>query len=206
MTIAAIEKLADKAAPLRGQNPRMGTPCSLSHFFQFGGCPSYVPVGVNSAGRGQAPDFRMAQTAFAARNSDESDTIAVRTAPQEELAMYGIEVRGFKNGKWTEAKAPEWFDRVADTDEAWTEAFRHHNLVPVDEFDCGDSIEISRAENGTYCVVFRDTFQAFAVVFIEAASDYIQFRAQVIAPNVQLMMASKQLDEWDRARQLRRAS
>jgi predicted O-methyltransferase YrrM len=122
--------------------------------------------------------------------------------PQQELTMHKIEILGFKNGKWVEATAPEWFDRATDTDEAWTEAFRHHNVILVDEFDCGDSIEIYRAANGTYCVVFGDTFQALAVVFIEASSDYIQFRAQVIAPNVQLMMASKQLDEQERARQL----
>jgi hypothetical protein len=93
-----------------------------------------------------------------------------------------------------------------NTDEAWTEAFQRRNVTLVEEFDCGDSIEIYRANDGVYCVVFRDTFQALAVVFIEAASDYIQFRAQVIAPNVQLAISSKQLDEWERTRQLRRAS
>jgi hypothetical protein len=120
--------------------------------------------------------------------------------------MHKIEIRGFKNGQWTEAKAPDWFDWAIDTDEAWTDAFKDYNVTLVDEFDCGDSIQIYRAENGIYCVVFRDTFQALAVVFIEAVSDYIQFRAQVIAPNVQLMMASNQLEEWERARPLRRVS
>jgi hypothetical protein len=120
--------------------------------------------------------------------------------------MHKIEIRGFKNGQWTEAKAPEWFDRATDTDDAWTDAFKKHDVTLVDEFDCGDSIEVYRAAGGTYCVIFRDTSQVLVVVFIEAASDYIQFRAQLIAPNVQLMMTSKQLDEWEQARRLRRAS
>jgi hypothetical protein len=130
--------------------------------------------------------------------------------PQQGSAMHKIEVRGFKNGQWTEAKAPEWFDRAIDTDESWTDAFKNHGVTLVDEFDCGDSIEIFGDENGTYCIVFRDAVQALVVVFIESASDYIEFRAQVIAPNVQLMMSGKQLDEWERAREqaqrLRRAS
>jgi hypothetical protein len=120
--------------------------------------------------------------------------------------MHKIEIRGFKNGQWNDAGAPEWFNLATTSDEAWTDAFQRHHVTFVEEFDCGDSIQIYRAKDGVYCVVFRDTFQALAVVFIEAASDYIQFRAQVIAPNVQLAIASKQLDEWERARQLRRAS
>jgi len=120
--------------------------------------------------------------------------------------MHKIEIRGFKNGQWTEAKAPEWFDQATDTDEAWTEAFRGQNVTLVDEFDYGDSVQIYRAENRTYCIVFRDAFEALLVVFIEAASDYIQFRAQVIAPNAQLMIAGKQLEEWERTRRLRQAS
>ena len=124
--------------------------------------------------------------------------------------MHKIEVRGFKNGKWTEAKVPEWFDRATDTDKSWTDAFRDHGVTFVDEFDCGDSIEIFRAENGTYCIVFRDFSQALVAVFLESASDYIQFRAQVIAPNVQLMMSGKHFDDWKRAQEqaqrLRRAS
>jgi hypothetical protein len=113
--------------------------------------------------------------------------------------MHRIDVRGFKDGKWTEAKPPDWFDQATRTDKAWTDAFKDFDVTFVDEFDCGDNIAIYRAENGTYCVVFRDAVQAIVVVFPETASDYIQFRAQVIAPNVQLMMASKKIGEWEQA-------
>jgi len=118
--------------------------------------------------------------------------------------MHKIEICCFKNGQWTEATAPEWFARATDTDEAWTDAFK--KLTHVDEFDFGDSIDIYQGETGTYCVVFGDTFQVVPVVFIEAASDYIQFRAQVIAPSVHLMLSRIQLDEWERNRRLSRSS
>jgi hypothetical protein len=118
--------------------------------------------------------------------------------------MHKIEIRGFKNGQWTEATAPEWFDQATAREGAWADAFKAQTFV--EEFDWGDSIGIYRTKHGTYCVVFWDTCQALSVVFIDTASDYIQFRAQVIAPSVQLMMASKQLEEWEQARQLKRAS
>ena len=121
-------------------------------------------------------------------------------------AMNKIEICCFKNGQWTEATAPEWFGRAIDTDEAWTDVFKKHNITHVDEFDFGDSIDVYRAETGTYCVVFGDASQVLLVVFIDAASDYIQFRAQVIAPSVQLMLSTIQLDEWERTRRLSRAS
>jgi hypothetical protein len=120
--------------------------------------------------------------------------------------MHKIDIRSFKDGQWNEAKAPEWFNLATDTDEAWTNAFQRRNVTFIEEFDSGDSVQIYRAEDGVYCVVFRDTCQALVVVFIERASDYVQFRAQIIAPYVQLEIASKQLDEWERARQFRRAS
>jgi hypothetical protein len=147
---------------------------------------------------------RAIQTGICGTEQGKSDTIALETAPRQGLAMHKTEIRCFKNGQWTEAMAPEWFGRATDTDEAWTDAFKKVTLV--DEFDFGDSIKIYQAETGTYCVVFWDTFQALLVVFIEAASDYIQFRAQVIAPSVQLMLSTIQLDEWERTRRLSRAS
>jgi hypothetical protein len=132
--------------------------------------------------RGQSATLRLLPSYDCALNIGESDTIKREMALRQELAMHKIEIRGFKNGQWTEAKAPEWFDRATDTDEAWTDAFKDYRVTLINEFDCGDSIQIYRAENGSYCVVFRDTFQALAVVFIETTLDYIQFCAQVIAP------------------------
>jgi hypothetical protein len=120
--------------------------------------------------------------------------------------MHEIETRGFKNGQWSDTKAPAWFDHARDTDRAWTEAFTDHGVLLVDEFDCGDSIQIYQAKDATYCVVFRDTNRVILVVFIKTASDYIRFCAEVIEPNVRLMMASEQLGERDRARRFRRAS
>src|SRR5262245_28446612 len=83
-------------------------------------------------------------------DTGESDMTALERTSQQVLAMHKIEIRGFKNGKWSVAKAPEWFGRATDTDDAWTKAFARYNVILVDEFDCGDSVEIYRAENGTY--------------------------------------------------------
>jgi hypothetical protein len=120
--------------------------------------------------------------------------------------MHEIDIRGFKNGRWSDTKPPAWFDQAKDTDQAWRAAFSGHGVMLVDEFDYGDRIEIYRAKDATYCVVFWDTNQVILVVFIKAASDYIRFRAEVIEPNVRLMLASEHLEERDRARRLGRAS
>lgn len=128
-------------------------------------------------------------------------------APEREhckrLAMHEIEIRGFKNGRWSDTKPPTWFDQVKCTDRLWGAAFADHGVKLVDEFNFSDNIEIYRANDATYCVVFCDTDQVILVVFIKAASDYIRFRAEFIEPNVRLMLASIQLEERDRARRLK---
>jgi hypothetical protein len=109
--------------------------------------------------------------------------------------MVNFEIRGFANGQWTDAKTPEWFDRATQTEDDWTMAFAAYKVICVDELDYGDIIGIYRTDHGTYCVVFWDPAQVILVVFIEAASDYIEFRARFIAPNVPLMLAGKQMDQ-----------
>jgi hypothetical protein len=118
--------------------------------------------------------------------------------------MNNIEIKGFRNGQWTEGQPPKWFKWAINTDEDWTDAFKPYKVTLVDEFESCESIRIYRAEDGTYCVVFWDACQALVVVFIETPSEYLQFRAQIIAPLVQLMIASEQLDERHRARSVTR--
>jgi hypothetical protein len=118
----------------------------------------------------------------------------------ENRTMSNFEIKHFRNGQWVEDQPPRWFKLAFNTDEDWTDAFKPYNITLVDEFESGESIRIYRAEDGTYCVVFWDACQALVVVFIETPSDYLQFRAQIIAPLVQLMIAGEQLDERHRDR------
>ena len=105
--------------------------------------------------------------------------------------MQGIEIRGFKRGEWTEVKPPEWFVEATASGEDWMIAFENYGVRAIEDFDFEDSIEVYKALDGMYCVVFRDSIEVLAAVFISSAADYIQFRAQIIAPNVQLTMANE---------------
>lgn len=49
-------------------------------------------------------------------------------------------------------------------------------------------------------VIFGDAEQALVAVRIDSTSDFIEFRAQFIAPNVQLMLLGEELDHLPRRR------
>jgi hypothetical protein len=107
--------------------------------------------------------------------------------------MQGIEIRGFTKGGWTEVKPPEWFVQATASGEDWMTAFESYGVRIIEDFDFEDSIEVYKASDGTYCIIFWESTEALAAVFISSVFDYLQFRAQIIAPNVQLTMTSGQL-------------
>lgn len=107
--------------------------------------------------------------------------------------MRKFETYRFKERKWTPIEDPDWFGPVRNDEEDWRTALGARGLSRTEEFQGGGSIDVFKGPNG-WCVIFFDYEQTIAVVFIESASDYLQFRAQHIAPNVQLMVAHDQLE------------
>jgi hypothetical protein len=118
--------------------------------------------------------------------------------------MRSFEIYRFKDGKWIESESSKWFSETTKGDQDWHDALRVHGALHIEEYDTGgDRIDVFKTPL-MWWVIFRDAEQALLVVNITSASDFIEFRAQYIAPNVQLMLLGEELDRLHRReRQMR---
>lgn len=112
--------------------------------------------------------------------------------------MRNFEIYRFKDRKWIQSESSKWFSEATKGDRDWREALRAHGAAQMEEYDTGgDRIDVFKTSL-MWWVIFGDAEQAIVAVYIDSASDFIEFRAQFIAPNVQLMLLGEELDRLHR--------
>lgn len=99
----------------------------------------------------------------------------------------------FASGILAEAAPPEWFARLLETgDDDWEASLARLGTNHIDSFGETERLDVYRSPNG-YFINYMDVSESAAWIFIDRPTDYVVFRATILAPLVTLAL------EGDRA-------
>jgi hypothetical protein len=102
----------------------------------------------------------------------------------------------FADGTLQQAHPPSWFEAhlsTIDTNPDWPGSLVERGLQSWETIAGGETFEIYKTPEGGYFVDYTDAFESAAWIFIDKPSDYITFRATVLAPLVMLSMQTDAL-------------
>ena len=112
----------------------------------------------------------------------------------------------FVDGRMVRAEPPAWFSSATAESDDWLGSLGRAGATAVEDFDNGgESLHIFEGPEGDYFIGYWDATKCVIEVFIDNIADYLQFRANYIAPLAQLVMEVERHEEWRKGKKFRAA-